>query len=355
LVNLSGQDAGESKDVTAPSRFGPLHCGQSPAVAKGASTTRAAHATVRAIIIFLSSALWIFEAPTGTAFHLTAEQLYRLQQTPASETTGIFTDSYATGRRTGSSSIVESRDGRRPRRRIPEALDHPQRNPGAKVGPRGVSSRFAMPGAPEFYAPQDVPHGKVEINWHHSAILDQVRGLYVYTLPGYASGGDTRYPVLYLLHGSGDLENGWTDDGKTNFILDNLIAAGKAKPMIVVMPRGHVHTWHQIDRQKNNEQVGRVLVEELMPFVESQYRVLTDRDNRAIAGRPASSSVRRWGSTSRQASSSTTRGRPTSTTSPRGSSPTAATPSSSATDTTPRERARSSCTACVSTAPADTR
>ncbi|MCG6922223.1 MAG: esterase [Acidobacteria bacterium] len=159
-----------------------------------------------------------------------------------------------------------------------------QRNPGAKVGPRGVSSRFSMPGSPEFYAPQDVPHGRVEINWHHSAILDQVRALWVYTPPGYASSGDMHYPVLYLLHGSGDLENGWIDDGMANFILDNLIAAEKAKPMIVVMPRGHVHTWHQIDRQENNAQVGRVLVEELMPFVESQYRVLTDRDSRAIAG-----------------------------------------------------------------------
>jgi enterochelin esterase family protein len=159
-----------------------------------------------------------------------------------------------------------------------------QRNPGAKVGPRGVSSRFEMPGSPEFYAPQNVPHGRVEINWHHSEVLGQVRPLRVYTPPGYASNAATRYPALYLLHGSGDLEGGWTDDGKTNFILDNLIAAGKAKPMIVVMPRGHVFPDHQIDRQKNNEQIGQVLVKELIPFVESNYRARTDRDGRAIAG-----------------------------------------------------------------------
>lgn len=159
-----------------------------------------------------------------------------------------------------------------------------QKNPGAKVGPMGVSSRFEMPGSPGFYAAKDVPHGRVEINWHHSAILGQVRPLRVYTPPGYGSGDDTTYPVLYLLHGSGDLEGGWTDDGRTNFILDNLIAAGKAKPMIVVMPLGHVFADHQIERQENNEKIGRVLVEELIPFVESHYRVVTDRTGRAIAG-----------------------------------------------------------------------
>ena len=158
-----------------------------------------------------------------------------------------------------------------------------QKNPGAKVGPMGVSSRFEMPGSPEFYAPQAVPHGKVEINWHHSAVLNQVRPMWVYTPPGYAT-STTRYPVLFLLHGSGDLEGGWTEDGKANFILDNLIAAGKAKPMIIVMPRGHVFADHQIERQKNNELLQRVMIEELIPFIDANYRTLANRESRAIAG-----------------------------------------------------------------------
>ncbi len=159
-----------------------------------------------------------------------------------------------------------------------------QKNPGAKVGPTGVSSRFDMPGAPDFYAPKNVPHGRVEINWHHSKILNQTRSLWVYTPPGYAANTSTRYPVLYLLHGSGDLEGGWTLDGRANFILDNLIAEGKAKPMIIVMPRGHVFEDHQIERQQNNKLIQQVLIEEIIPFIDAGYRTLADRTNRAIAG-----------------------------------------------------------------------
>lgn len=159
-----------------------------------------------------------------------------------------------------------------------------QKNPGAKVGPMGVSSRFEMPGSPDFYAPHNVPHGRVEINWHHSALLSEVRPLWVYTPPGYADTLTSRYPVLYLLHGSGDLERGWTEDGKTNFILDNLIAAGRAKPMIVVMPRGHVYADHQIERQQNNALLEQVLVKELIPFIDAGYRTVAERGSRAIAG-----------------------------------------------------------------------
>ncbi len=158
-----------------------------------------------------------------------------------------------------------------------------QRNPGAKVGPRGNSTRFDMPGSPDFYADQNVPHGRVEINWYRSELLKETRKLWVYTPPDYAT-GDQRYPVLYLLHGSGDLEQGWIEDGRANFILDNLIAAGKAKPMIIVMPRGHVVADRQIDREKNNDLLERVLVQEIVPYVDSHYRVMAGRDNRAIMG-----------------------------------------------------------------------
>jgi enterochelin esterase family protein len=159
-----------------------------------------------------------------------------------------------------------------------------QRNPGAKVGPRGNSSRFEVPGSPDFYAAREVPHGKVEINWHRSAILNQTRALWVYTPPGYDSNASQRYPVLYLLHGSGDLEDGWTKDGRANFILDNLIAERRAVPMLIVMPLGHVYGDHQIDREKNNELLEQVLIKELIPFVDSTYRTVAVRGSRAIAG-----------------------------------------------------------------------
>jgi len=158
-----------------------------------------------------------------------------------------------------------------------------QKNTGAKVGPRGNNNRFLMPGFPEFYADRSVPHGKVEINFYPSALLKETRKIWIYTPPGYAT-SDQKYPVLYLLHGSGDLEGGWVEEGQANFILDNLIAAGTAKPMIVVMPRGHVLADAQIDREKNNDVLQRVLYTEIVPYVDAQYRTLTDRGNRAIMG-----------------------------------------------------------------------
>jgi len=158
-----------------------------------------------------------------------------------------------------------------------------QRNPGAKVGPRGNSTRFDMPGSPDFYQYRNVPHGKVEMNWYGSEILKEPRPLWIYTPPGYATSNQS-YPVLYLLHGSGDLEAGWAEDGRANFILDNLIADGKALPMIVVLPRGHVIADRQIDREKNNELLEEVLIREIIPYVDSHYRVRAGSANRAIAG-----------------------------------------------------------------------
>ncbi len=158
-----------------------------------------------------------------------------------------------------------------------------QKNTGAKVGPRGNNNRFLMPGSPDFYADRPVPHGKVEINFYPSGLLQETRRLWIYTPPGYSTNAQ-RYPVLYLLHGSGDLEGGWVEEGRANFILDNLIEAGKATPMIVVMPRGHVQADAQIDREKNNDVLQQVLYKEIVPYVDSQYRTLTDRHHRAIMG-----------------------------------------------------------------------
>jgi enterochelin esterase-like enzyme len=158
-----------------------------------------------------------------------------------------------------------------------------QKNTGAKIGPRGNNNRFLMPGYPDFYADKPVPHGKVEINYYPSALLKETRHLWIYTPPGY-SAGSQRYPVLYLLHGSGDLEGGWVEEGRANFILDNLIATGKTKPMIIVMPRGHVLADTQIDREKNNDLLQQVLYKEIVPYVDANYRTLADRANRAIMG-----------------------------------------------------------------------
>ena len=158
-----------------------------------------------------------------------------------------------------------------------------QKNAGLKAGPRGNNNRFLMPGAPDFFADRAVPHGRVEINFLESPSLKETRPVWVYTPPGYAAGSQ-RYPVLYLLHGSGDLEGGWVEEGRANYILDNLIADGRATPMIVVMPRGHILTDTQVDREKNNEALQQVLYREVVPYVDASYRTVADRNHRAIMG-----------------------------------------------------------------------
>jgi len=93
----------------------------------------------------------------------------------------------------------------------------------------------------DFYFPKDLPHGQVRMQWYHSKTTGEWRRAMVYTPPGYDLAARTRYPVLYLQHGAGEDETGWTKQGFANFILDNLIAQKKAKPMIVVMDRGYAY------------------------------------------------------------------------------------------------------------------
>jgi hypothetical protein len=90
-----------------------------------------------------------------------------------------------------------------------------------------------------YYLPHDVPHGQVREVWYHSSVTGTWRPAFVYTPPGYDSHPNERSPVLYLQHGGGEDETGWTRQGRANFILDNLIASGKAKPMIIVMANGY--------------------------------------------------------------------------------------------------------------------
>jgi enterochelin esterase-like enzyme len=140
----------------------------------------------------------------------------------------------------------------------------------------------------------EVPHGEVHHHFYKSAVAGDDRDYYVYTPPGYDPVAKKTYPVLYLLHGYSDDASGWTAVGHANVILDNLIAQGKAKPMLVVMPLGYGtmemiwHSWaswsHPDLRDTNFRKFSEALLTEVMPRVESEYRVTKDRNARAIAG-----------------------------------------------------------------------
>jgi enterochelin esterase-like enzyme len=140
----------------------------------------------------------------------------------------------------------------------------------------------------------DVPHGEIHHHFYKSAVADDDRDYYVYTPPDYDPAAKKTYPVLYLLHGYSDDASGWTAVGRANVILDNLIAQGKTGPMIVVMPLGYGtmefvrEAWdawsHAELRDRNFKQFTEALITEVMPRVESEYRITKDRDARAIAG-----------------------------------------------------------------------
>lgn len=133
---------------------------------------------------------------------------------------------------------------------------------------------------------RDIPHGAVSVIPYHSKSLGVARQVAVYTPPGYETdGGEKRYPVLYLLHGSGGYYRSWTDDGRVNFIFDNLIADGKCVPMIVVMPSGHVPPGSKPAPEGTPANAfGADFIHDVMPLVESRFRIRADRDHRAIAG-----------------------------------------------------------------------
>ena len=152
----------------------------------------------------------------------------------------------------------------------------------------GTNSTFETVGpAGEFQTwRQDVPHGAVSRIEYWSSALGQKRLATVYTPPGYMNGAE-RYPVLYLVHGAGDSYDSWTSVGHANLILDNLIAAGKAKPMIVVMPFGHTPDRPNTNGGANilaNTDFGDDLIGDLIPYVDGTFRTLADQPNRAMAG-----------------------------------------------------------------------
>ena len=147
------------------------------------------------------------------------------------------------------------------------------------------TSAVEVPDNTDFYHAKDVPHGEVRMRWYFSKATGQWRRAYVYTPPDYDTNIKARYPVLYLQHGAGESERGWTNQGRANFILDNLIAAGSAKPMIVVMENGMVAAKPgEPGRGRGNEAFGDVVMDDLIPMADATYRTIPDREHRAIAG-----------------------------------------------------------------------
>lgn len=130
---------------------------------------------------------------------------------------------------------------------------------------------------PLIHSLQNVPHGKISYRYYNSATVGTTRTLVIYTPPGFDVNGKTKYPVLYLIHGGSDTEETWTKVGRANLIADNLIAQGKAKPMIIVMPYANVAPFGRDGFTKD-------VINDIIPFVEANYPVLTDSKNRAVAG-----------------------------------------------------------------------
>ena len=135
-----------------------------------------------------------------------------------------------------------------------------------------------------FYALKNVPIGDIRIKKYFSRGTNSWREMYIYTPPGYDT-STGKYPVLYLLHGGGEDQRGWASQGKTNIILDNLIAEGKAEPMVVAMIDGNVSGGGIAGFGENSlKAFENELKRGAIPFIESNYKVKTDAKNRALAG-----------------------------------------------------------------------
>jgi enterochelin esterase-like enzyme len=157
-------------------------------------------------------------------------------------------------------------------------------NPRVKLRARTSASLVTVPGdTSEWWDVRDVPHGSLEVVWARSEIIGDTRSYIVYIPPGYYTSRSKRYPLLCLLHGSNDTAAGWTDVGRANFILDNLVAAHRAAPMIVVMPWGHALPFDG-PQQGNDAVFERYLLEEIIPQVQKRYRVKSGPKNLAVVG-----------------------------------------------------------------------
>ena len=143
-------------------------------------------------------------------------------------------------------------------------------------------------GTPLVHTVQNVPHGTLSYRYYYSPELG-TRPVLIYTPPGYEADTKTKYPVLYLLHGTTDTEETWTKVGRANIILDKLIAEGKAKPMIIVMPYGRAYpvikkSSGSLRNWENLQEIKKDFLNHLFPFVEKNYRTKEDKEGRAVAG-----------------------------------------------------------------------
>lgn len=161
-------------------------------------------------------------------------------------------------------------------------------------GSYGRSSAIEIPEGPEgdYYRPQEVPHGQVRNAVYYSNYEKRYRRCNVYTPAEYETSGDKRYPVLYLQHGMCEDETGWPEQGKANLILDNLIAEGKCEPMIIVMDSGNCGinfmSLSKEDPEATRDGFGAsftpILIQDIIPFIDSNFRTVADREHRAMAG-----------------------------------------------------------------------
>ena len=156
------------------------------------------------------------------------------------------------------------------------------RNPSTSESNNNSWSLVYVPGSDAFDT-RNVPHGSVAEVHYYSAALKAFRRMHVYTPPGYET-NSKKYPVFYLLHGAGDSDDSWSTVGRAGFILDNLIAAKSAKPMIVVMPAGHTRAQANPITSAFGDPFVNDFVTDVMPYIEKNYRAFADRANTAIAG-----------------------------------------------------------------------
>lgn len=146
----------------------------------------------------------------------------------------------------------------------------------------GIEVPFSGDG---YYALKDVPHGDIRIQNVFSKVTNSWRRVFIYTPPGYDNNSSEKYPALYILHGGGEDESGWAMQGKANLILDNLIAEGKAKKMVIIMPDANIgQSGIRNFGERNLQMFEKELKETIIPFAENNYRLIKNKEDRALAG-----------------------------------------------------------------------
>lgn len=146
----------------------------------------------------------------------------------------------------------------------------------------------------DIYDVKDVPHGAVRQEFYPSSLTGKLRSCWVYTPPAYDTTPDKKYPVWYIQHGGGENEIGWFWQGKINFILDNLIAEGKCEEMIVVANAGYAFTPDSNEEEFLPGDLGQLLRQDCIPFIEQRFRVLADKEHRALSGLSMGSYQTQW-------------------------------------------------------------